>query len=94
MSYDLIKVSIKSSIKNIKVINYFNYFKSSLTKTKNIEEIKIRYRKEPKIYQFIKIMSFKIVSTVINYCSKIDNAEINEITKIKNTKEKLIQEKK
>ena len=39
-------------------------------------------------------MSFKIVSTVINYCSKIDNAEINEITKIKNTKEKLIQEKK
>jgi hypothetical protein len=51
MSYDLIKESIKSSIKNIKVINYFNYFKSSLTKTKkDIEEIKIRYRKEPKIY--------------------------------------------
>lgn len=51
ISYDLIKESIKSSIKNIKVINYFNYFKSSLTKTKkDIEEIKIRYRKEPKIY--------------------------------------------
>ena len=51
MSYDLIKESIKSSIKNIKVINYYNYFKSSLTKTKkDIEEIKIRYRKEPKIY--------------------------------------------
>ena len=51
MSYDLIKESIKSSIKNIKVINYFNYFKSSLTKTKkDIEEIKTRYRKEPKIY--------------------------------------------
>ena len=51
MSYDLIKESIKSSIKNIKVINYFNYFKSSLTKTKkDIEEIKTRYIKEPKIY--------------------------------------------
>ena len=51
ISYDLIKESIKNSIKNIKVINYFNYFKSSLTKTKkDIEEIKIRYRKEPKIY--------------------------------------------
>ena len=52
MSYDLIKKKlIKSSIKNIKVINYFNYFKSSLTKTKkDIEEIKTRYRKEPKIY--------------------------------------------
>lgn len=31
---------------------------------------------------------------LIKYCSKIDNIEINEITKIKNTKEKLIQEKK
>jgi len=51
MSYDLIKESIKNSIKNIKVINYFNYFKSSLTKTKkDIEEIKTRYIKEPKIY--------------------------------------------
>jgi hypothetical protein len=34
LSYNLIKESIKSSIKNIKVINYFNYSKSSLTKTK------------------------------------------------------------
>ena len=51
MSYDLIKESIKNSIKNIKIINYYNYFKSSLTKTKkDIEEIKKRYRKEPKIY--------------------------------------------
>ena len=51
MSYDLIKELIKSSKKDIKVINYYNYFKSSLTKTKkDIEEIKIRYRKEPKIY--------------------------------------------
>jgi transposase len=51
MSYDLIKESIKNSIKNIKIINYYNYFKSSLTKTKkDIEEIKTRYRTEPKIY--------------------------------------------
>ena len=39
MSYYLIKESIKSSIKNIKIINYYNYFKSSLTKNKK------RYRR-------------------------------------------------
>jgi hypothetical protein len=52
MSYDLIKKSIKKSIKYIELKTYKNYFKSSLTKTKeDIKEIKMKYRKKPKIYK-------------------------------------------
>ena len=40
MSYDLIKKSIRKSIKYIELKTYKNYFKSSLTKTKeDIKEI-------------------------------------------------------
>jgi hypothetical protein len=48
MSYDLIKKSIRKSIKYIELKTYKNYFKSSLTKTK---EIKMKYRKKGKIYK-------------------------------------------
>jgi hypothetical protein len=52
MSYDLIKKSIKKSIKYIELETFTNYFKSSLTKTKkDIDDIKSKYRKEPKIYK-------------------------------------------
>jgi hypothetical protein len=52
MSYDLIKNSIRKSIKYIELKTYKNYFKSSLTKTKeDIKEIKMKYRKNPKIYK-------------------------------------------
>jgi len=45
MSYDLIKKSIKKSIKYIELKTYKNYFKSSLTKTKeDIKEIKMKYK--------------------------------------------------
>jgi hypothetical protein len=52
MSYDLIKKSIKKSIKYIELETFGNYFRSSLTKTKkDIDDIKSKYRKEPKIYK-------------------------------------------
>jgi len=52
MSYDLIKKSIKKSIKYIELKIYKNYFKSLLTKTKeDIKEIKMKYRKKEKIYK-------------------------------------------
>ena len=52
MSYDLIKKSIRKAIKNIELKSYVNYFKSSLRKTKEeIKEIKMKYRKNPKIYK-------------------------------------------
>ena len=52
MSYDLIKKSIRKSIKYIELKTYKNYFKSSLTKTKeDIKEIKMKYKKKQK---FIK----------------------------------------
>ena len=52
MSYDLIKKSIKKSIKYIELKTYRNYFKSSLIKTKEeIKQIKMKYRKNPKIYK-------------------------------------------
>jgi len=55
MSYDLIKKSIRKSIKYIELETYRTYFKSSLTKTKEdikeIKEIKMKYRKKKK---FIK----------------------------------------
>lgn len=52
MSYELIKKSIKKSIKYIELETFTNYFKSSLTKTKkDIDDIKSKYRKEPKIYK-------------------------------------------
>jgi hypothetical protein len=52
ISYDLIKKSIIKSIKYIELKTYKNYFKSSLTKTKkNIKEIKMKYRKNPKVYK-------------------------------------------
>ena len=52
MSYELIKKSIKDSIKHIELKSYTNYFKSSLIKTKEeIKEIKMKYRKNPKIYK-------------------------------------------
>ena len=52
MSYELIKKSIRKSIKYIELKTYKNYFKSSLTKTKeDIKEIKMKYRKNPKIYK-------------------------------------------
>jgi hypothetical protein len=52
MSYDLIKKSIRKSIKYIELKTYKNYFKSSLTKTKeDIKEIKMKYRKKAKIYK-------------------------------------------
>ena len=52
MSYDLIKKSIKKSIKYIELKTYKNYFKSSLTKTKeDIKEIKMKYKKKEKIYK-------------------------------------------
>jgi len=48
-SYDLIKKSIR---KSIELKTYRNYFKSSLTKTKeDIKEIKMKYRKNPKVYK-------------------------------------------
>jgi hypothetical protein len=51
-SYDLIKKSIRKSIKYIELKTYKNYFKSSLTKTKeDIKEIKMKYRKNPKVYK-------------------------------------------
>ena len=52
MSYNLIKKSIIKSINYIKSESYKNYFKSSLTKTKeDIKEIKMKYRKNPKKYK-------------------------------------------
>jgi transposase len=52
MSYDLIKKSIKKSIKYIEFKTYKNYLKSSLAKTKeDIKEIKMKYRKKEKIYK-------------------------------------------
>ena len=52
MSYDLIKKSIRKSIKYIELKTYRNYFKSSLTKTKEyIKEIKMKYRKKEKVYK-------------------------------------------
>jgi hypothetical protein len=52
MSYDLIKKSIRKSIKYIELETYRNYFKSSLTKTKeDIKEIKMKYRKKEKVYK-------------------------------------------
>jgi len=52
MSYELIKKSIKKAIKYIELETYTNYFKSSLIKTKeDIKEIKMKYRKTPKIYK-------------------------------------------
>ena len=52
MSYELIKKSIRNAIKNITKENYENYFKSSLRKTKeDIEKIKSKYNKTPKVYK-------------------------------------------
>ena len=52
ITYDLIKKSIRKSIKYIELKTYRNYFKSLLTKTKEeIKEIKMKYRKNPKIYK-------------------------------------------
>ena len=52
MRYDLIKKSIRKSIKYIELETYMNYFKSSLTKTKeDIKEIKMKYRKKAKVYK-------------------------------------------
>lgn len=52
MSFDLIKDSIKRAIKNITTENMKNYFKSSLRKTKkDVEEVKMKYRKKPKVYK-------------------------------------------
>lgn len=52
MTYDLIKKSIKKAIKYIELKTYKNYFKSSLIKTKEeIKQIKMKYRKNPKIYK-------------------------------------------
>jgi len=52
MSFDLIKKSIRKAIKYIELKSYVNYFKSSLRKTKEeIKEIKMKYRKNPKIYK-------------------------------------------
>ena len=52
MSYNLIKVSINKSIKNIKLKTFENYFKSSLIKTKDdIIKNKTKYIKKPKIYK-------------------------------------------
>ena len=52
MNFDLIKKSIIKAIKYIELKSYFNYFKSSLRKTKEeIKEIKMKYRKKPKIYK-------------------------------------------
>ena len=52
MSYDLIKKSIRKSIKYIELKTYRKYFKSSLTKTKeDIKEIKMKYRKKAKNYK-------------------------------------------
>ncbi len=52
MGYDLIKKSIRKSIKYIELKIYKNYFKSSLTMTKeDIKDIKMKYRKKAKIYK-------------------------------------------
>jgi transposase len=52
MSYVLIKKSITKAIKYIELKSYSNYFKSSLTKTKeDIKKIKMKYRKKSKIYK-------------------------------------------
>ena len=52
MKRDLIKKSIRKSIKYIELKTYKNYFKSSLIKTKEeIKQIKMKYRKNPKIYK-------------------------------------------
>ena len=52
ISYELIKKSIRKSIKYIELKIYKNYFKSSLTKTKeDIKEIKMKYRKKAKVYK-------------------------------------------
>ena len=52
MSYNLIKVSINKSIKNIKLKTFENYFKSSLIKTTDdIIKNKTKYIKKPKIYK-------------------------------------------
>ena len=52
MSYELIKESIVKSLKYISVSNFENYFKSSLEITKKeVEEIKSKYRKKPKVYK-------------------------------------------
>ena len=52
MSYNLIKVSIIKSIKNIKLKTFKNYFKSSLIKTKDdIIKNKTKYIKKLKIYK-------------------------------------------
>ena len=52
MSYDLIKKSIRKSIKYIELKTYKKYFKSSLIKTnEDIKKIKIKYRKKAKVYK-------------------------------------------
>ena len=52
MSYDLIGKSIKKFIKYIELKTYISYFKSSLVKTKEeIKQIKMKYKKNPKIYK-------------------------------------------
>jgi hypothetical protein len=52
MSFNLIKESIIKSLKYISVKNFQNYFKSSLEITKKeVEEIKMRYKKKEKIYK-------------------------------------------
>lgn len=52
MSYEEIKKSVKNSIRRITKDNFKNYFKSSLKKTKkDIEKVKTKYRKKPKIYK-------------------------------------------
>jgi hypothetical protein len=55
MNYDLIKKSIRKSIKYIELKTYKNYLKLSLIKTKeDIKEIKMKYRINH-LYFFIKI---------------------------------------
>ena len=52
MSYNAIKVSIRNAIKKVSKDNFKNYFKSSLRKSKkDIEKVKTKYRKQPKIYK-------------------------------------------
>ena len=52
--FDLINIDfyIVKSMKYIKLKTYENYFNSSLIKTKNdIKRLKMKYRKNPKIYK-------------------------------------------
>lgn len=52
MSYDEVKKSIKRAIKKISKDNLKNYFESSLQKSKEeIEKIKSKFHKKPKIYK-------------------------------------------